>query len=156
MVDETGRAEQEFEFRLFRTPVTASKKEEGGESGGIREKEVGKDQGVKKRSDGEAHTMRIRIRSPTPAGEGVDGDGRFVVPFRGWRYYFSDPELMVGDGSGKPASGKSGSSSVTTRSEFADAAVAVAGEQILEWERTPWVRPILFPFFPFTFLFAVS
>lgn len=79
---------------------------------------------------------KIRIRSPTPAGEG--GDGRFVVPFRGWRFYFSDPEGMVGDGY-VPERGDEAMSA--KKSEYLDA--AVGGEQVLELKERAWVCSLL-------------
>lgn len=129
------RPEQEFEFRLFRTPVVKEKDGVGGDN----------DQQIKDKEDGTARTQvqatKIRIRSPTPAGEGGDGsDGRFVVPFRGWRFYFSDPGRMVGDGY-VPERGDS--ATTTKRSEYLDA--AVAGEEVLGWKESPWVCSTHFP-----------
>jgi hypothetical protein len=126
-----AHAEQEFEFRLFRAPVAKGKKsDEFGDSSG-----KGEGQQQDKANDGTGKATKIRIRSPTPAGEGGEGgDGRFVVPFRGWGFYFSDPGRMVGDGY---VPGRGDDEMTAKKGEYLDA--AVGGEQILELKGMPWV-----------------
>lgn len=73
--------EREFEFPLFSgAPVSA------GRSAGTADGAF----------EGAAATqrLRIRLRSPTP-GEYSSTEGRFVKPFRGWRYYFSTGALLL-------------------------------------------------------------
>ncbi|KMU74296.1 hypothetical protein CISG_04645 [Coccidioides immitis RMSCC 3703] len=76
--------EQEFEFRLFHsaapnaTPHGSTAKRSDDQRVNTRVPAVQK--------------LRIRLRSPTPART---GEGGFLVPFRGWEYYFSDPESVM-------------------------------------------------------------
>ncbi|KAK2761619.1 hypothetical protein FQN54_001447 [Arachnomyces sp. PD_36] len=127
-----SRPEQEFEFRLFRAPVGKREESRGKDTDGGR----GSSQ---KAGDTAVHATKIRIRSPTPAGEGGEGsDGRFVVPFRGWGFYFSDPERMVGEVGYVPQRG-GGSGSETMekrRREFFDA--AIGGEEVLARKGEAW------------------
>lgn len=134
--DAGGRAEGEFEFRLFRSPPVTAPRAKEGDGAGV--DGTGKDKGQVKEKNGDGETTRtqakvsrIRIRSPTPAGEG--GDGRFVVPFRGWRFYFSDPRVIFGDGYVP----ERGDDAAVKRDEYLDA--AVDGEKVLEWKERPWV-----------------
>jgi hypothetical protein len=66
----------------------------------------------------------------SPAPEDIKaGDGRFVVPFRGWQYYFTKPEVMQ-----LPYSGEQARVEETRRREYED--VAVTGSQLLEWAQS--------------------
>ncbi|KZZ89573.1 hypothetical protein AAP_04328 [Ascosphaera apis ARSEF 7405] len=72
--------EQEFEFRLFSAPQPSNKQEQ----------QVDATAGT---TEGEAvQKLKIRLRSPSP---GAEGDGGFVVPFRGWDYYLSAPDVTL-------------------------------------------------------------
>ncbi|PGH11145.1 hypothetical protein AJ80_07247 [Polytolypa hystricis UAMH7299] len=128
----TATSEQEFEFRLFRP--TAEKKSKDGISGG--NDDVIADTGIRK--------LKLRLRSPTPLdqfGGGVSGDGQFIVPFRGWGYYFSDPESVMRAlrGSGNAGGGAEDLSSMKLddagRRDGGVVEVAVSGEEIVELAR---------------------
>ncbi|PGH34212.1 hypothetical protein GX50_02986 [[Emmonsia] crescens] len=130
--------EREFEFRLFRAPPVPAQKDVTGHDQGSKGRNLGEyGEGVHMHTDAPEQMdaknagiqkFRIRLRSPTPTIN--DGDGGFVVPFRGWEYYFSDPEWVrrkvAGDGIGHQ------SIELDTRQKerFIDA--AVCGETILE------------------------
>jgi Fungal protein of unknown function (DUF2011) len=118
--------EQEFEFRLFSVPtehtaVSSCKScmdsaQQTGSWGHVNNDGISK--------------LRIRIRSPSlePA---TPGEGRFVVPFRGWQYYFTTPGLL----SGQTLELADISS---RRREYED--VAVSGTQLLNWAKSgTWV-----------------
>ncbi|EEH05739.1 conserved hypothetical protein [Histoplasma capsulatum G186AR] len=118
--------EQEFEFRLFREPLVCAEK---GASGHDRvgsgqtdaPKQVnGMDAGIRK--------FRIRLRSQSPTVN--DGEGGFVVPFRGWEYYFSNPEWARRKMAGEGIGALSAESDTRQKQGFVDA--AVSGETILE------------------------
>lgn len=145
-----GSEEQEFEFRLFYSRAsragpaadnseTAStkqtrqlnKKEEEASSNGDRGNTT---DGIQK--------LKIRLRSLSP---GQAGEGGFVVPFRGWDYYLSDPEMVmrVLDG-GHRHNDAEGSGDVNShvRGEFID--VAVSGEEVLAGAKSSrWVCHVL-------------
>ncbi|KMU83627.1 hypothetical protein CIHG_01410 [Coccidioides immitis H538.4] len=83
--------EQEFEFRLFHSAApnatphgSTAKRSDGNGQAEDRERVNTRVPAVQK--------LRIRLRSPTPART---GEGGFLVPFRGWEYYFSDPESVM-------------------------------------------------------------
>ncbi|EER23829.1 hypothetical protein CPC735_051990 [Coccidioides posadasii C735 delta SOWgp] len=125
--------EQEFEFRLFHSAApsatphgsTAKRSEGDGQAEG-RERVNTRVPAVQK--------LRIRLRSPTPART---GEGGFLVPFRGWEYYFSDPESVMRVFSGgaqdlKPAfpgSESKNSKRQNIREQFFE--VAVTSEEVL-------------------------
>ena len=118
-------AEQEFEFRLFRAPAP----KDAGTTSSTDPTQSQTSAGVQK--------LKVRLRSPTPV---PPGDGSFVVPFRGWDYYLSDPEAVMRVLNGKAqedgvqvvGSGKS-----RLKDEFVDA--AVSGETVFVWSKTSWV-----------------
>ncbi|OJD22484.1 hypothetical protein ACJ73_06170 [Blastomyces percursus] len=125
--------EQEFEFRLFHSPPARAGKglsgharagkpsdeSEGDHNDGPQQIDM-KDAGIQK--------FKIKLRSPTPTSN--DRVGGFVVPFRGWEYYFSDPEWakqkMAGDG----IEARTVELDARQKERFIDA--AVSGETILE------------------------
>lgn len=115
--------EQEFEFRLFSAPAApkATTKDE----------KTPATEGGEKAVSGGTQKLRIRLRSPTPGA--VDGEGRFLNPFRGWQYYFTTPELLSGFG----AKEDSASASTIRRKQFEE--VAVTGQQMLGWSEVSWV-----------------
>ncbi|OJD19519.1 hypothetical protein AJ78_00490 [Emergomyces pasteurianus Ep9510] len=131
--------EQEFEFRLFRTPLVAPAWEDvtGKQEQGNKGRNLGDETDRKRTDELELMELRdagiqkfkIRLRSPTPTAS--DGIGGFVVPFRGWEYYFSDPEWARRKVAGDEAI-KDDSIKLDTRQKerFIDA--AVCGEKILE------------------------
>ncbi|OAL61891.1 hypothetical protein A7C99_6461 [Trichophyton rubrum] len=93
MGEDAEEEEHEFEFRLFssvsarKTADESQSRTEGHDGSGL----------------GGVQKLKIRLRSPSPSAR-PPGDGGFVVPFRGWDYYFSNPELVmraVGDTSGQ-------------------------------------------------------
>ncbi|PGH09138.1 hypothetical protein GX51_00892 [Blastomyces parvus] len=126
--------EQEFEFRLFHAPPTGVGKclsghsqtaksngeGEGDHNNGPRQIDM-KDAGIQK--------FRIKLRSPTPTAN--DGVGGFVAPFRGWEYYFSDPEWARRKMAGDRIEAPTVESDARRKERFVDA--AVNGETILEW-----------------------
>ncbi|CRG84488.1 hypothetical protein PISL3812_01769 [Talaromyces islandicus] len=104
--------EQEFEFRLFSAPKNPKQKPE-------------------EKIDGSGVTtqkLKIRLHSPAP-GDIQPGDGRFVVPFRGWQYYFTKPEVMQ-----LPHDDEQARVEEIKRKEYEE--VAVTGSQLLEWARS--------------------
>ena len=135
--------EQEFEFRLFR-----SQPRDGGHVQGdvesISAKPLAKmgERGSRHiRADG-VQKLKIRLRSPSP---GKAGEGGFVVPFRGWNYYLSDPEMVMQvldghyhpDDPGVPSDARS-----AAREKLLD--VVVSGEDVLAWAKSSrWVCYIL-------------
>ncbi|KLJ12626.1 hypothetical protein EMPG_12356 [Blastomyces silverae] len=125
--------EREFEFRLFHAPPARAGKGLSGhdqeekpsdESEGnhnARPQQIDmKDSGIQK--------FRIKLRSPTPTAN--DGVGGFTVPFRGWEYYFSDPEWAKRKMAGERIEALAVESDTRQKERFADA--AVSGETILE------------------------
>ncbi|OJJ86178.1 DUF2011 domain-containing protein [Aspergillus glaucus CBS 516.65] len=117
--------EQEFEFRLFSAPKpstatpTAQKDERKGEAGATQT---------------QTQKLRIRVRSPTP-GPADLSEGRFVNPFRGWQYYFTNPGLL--SGSKENGDGDEDDEVELKRRQFED--VAVTGEHMLDWASVqPW------------------
>ncbi|OAT05854.1 hypothetical protein BDBG_02179 [Blastomyces gilchristii SLH14081] len=125
--------EQEFEFRLFHVPparagkcvseptrgVKSRDESEGDHNDGPQQIDV-KDAGIQK--------FRIKLRSPTPTAN--DGVGGFVVPFRGWEYYFSDPEWAKRKMAGDRIEARTVDLDTRQKQIFVDA--AVSGETILE------------------------
>jgi hypothetical protein len=110
--------EQEFEFRLFSAPAAtttaaqkASKSIVGNES-----------------AQPKTQKLRIRVRSPSP-GDTQPGEGRLVVPFRGWQYYVTTPQLMK-----LTPSEQQHEVDNVKRKQYED--IAVTGAQILHWART--------------------
>lgn len=91
--------------------------------------------------------VRIRLRSPSPTRA---GEGGFVIPFRPWDYYFSDPEsvfrVLCGD--------KSNSGSLkykllhtnrqTVKEQYLEAAVTY-DELFAAARPGTWVRSALLP-----------
>ncbi|KAJ9354385.1 hypothetical protein DTO027B9_4728 [Paecilomyces variotii] len=119
-------AEQEFEFRLF-SSAPAKQKTDGAVPAGTSADTTG---------DGNAERtqkLRIRIRSPTPGDVSV-GEGRFVVPFRGWEYYFTTPTLL--GGYGKEDIARIEERAAAKRAEFES--IAVSQTQLFEWAKQPW------------------
>jgi hypothetical protein len=113
--------EQEFEFRLFSAPAAPTSTTKDGKTPAT--------EGEQKAVSGGTQKLRIRLRSPTPGA--VDGEGRFLNPFRGWQYYFTTPELLTGSGA------RQDSALTTRRKQFEE--VAVTGEQLLGWSEVSWV-----------------
>lgn len=120
--------EQEFEFRLFHSQPTQG-------SGHV--KPSGKSQ-ADHDSNG-VQKLKIRMRSPTPTAP-ASGEGRFINPFRGWEYYFTDPELVIQTIGGnfsqqqqskqnKNTDRKQHQKAVPSKETFGD--VAITGDQIL-------------------------
>ncbi|GAD93582.1 predicted protein [Paecilomyces variotii No. 5] len=118
--------EQEFEFRLF-SSAPAKQKTEGTDSAGISAETTGNENAER------TQKLRIRIRSPTPGDVSV-GEGRFVVPFRGWEYYFTTPTLLGGHG--KEDVARAEEKAAAKRAEFED--IAVSQTQLFEWAKQPW------------------
>ncbi|KAH8704925.1 hypothetical protein BGW36DRAFT_392665 [Talaromyces proteolyticus] len=108
--------EQEFEFRLFSAP-----KKQDPSTVKTNQDHDGSEDIIKPQK------LRIRLRSPTPGD--IQSEGRFVVPFRGWHYYVTKPELMH-----LPHDEEQASAESRKRSEFED--VAVTGTQLREWARS--------------------
>lgn len=119
--------EQEFEFRLFSSAPTKQKTEASTATGVSAEKPGGE-------NAERTQKLRIRIRSPTPGDVSV-GEGRFVVPFRGWEYYFTTPTLL--GGYGKEDVARAEERAAAKRAEFED--IAVSQTQLFEWAKQPWV-----------------
>lgn len=120
--------EQEFEFRLFSAPAAPKSTTKDEEAPATEGGETAVSRGTQK--------LRIRLRSPTPGV--VDGEGRFLNPFRGWQYYFTTPELLSDSGAKQdPAS-----ASTNRRKQFEE--VAVTGQQMLRWSEVSWVCVGLF------------
>lgn len=116
--------EQEFEFRLFRSQPAQVE---------ARTKSPGKDQAEHDNGNG-VRKLKIRVRSPTPTPQG-SGEGRFLNPFRGWEYYFTDPEMVIqtvgGNNSHQQSKQKSNEEQqrLLAKEKFGD--VAITGDQIL-------------------------
>jgi hypothetical protein len=105
--------EQEFEFRLFSAPS----------------KRTADSSHVDSTNDGTCK-IRLRIRSPSPRPTAPD-EGKFIVPHRSWKYYFTTPALS----SRQPMETADAS---PRREEYED--VAVSGTQLLDWSRRgSWV-----------------
>ena len=141
--NEDESEEQEFEFRLFR-----SRPRDGGHVEGDVESmstkplaKIGGSDSGNIRADG-VQKLKIRLRSPSP---GKAGEGGFVVPFRGWNYYLSDPEMVmrVLDGHLHPDDPEDpGDARSAAREKLLD--VVVSGEDVLEWAKSSrWVCNIL-------------
>ncbi|KAK2865165.1 hypothetical protein FQN49_003850 [Arthroderma sp. PD_2] len=127
---ENEEEEQEFEFRLFNS-VPAPENRSTKEVDGARTK--ADKHAASSNNQGGVQKLKIRLRSPSPSA-GPRGDGGFIVPFRGWDYYFSNPELVlraVGDSSlqTESRSSKMDERSGTLGETFQD--VAVDGNTIL-------------------------
>ncbi|OAX82273.1 hypothetical protein ACJ72_03380 [Emergomyces africanus] len=132
--------EQEFEFRLFRTPLAPAgigvpgKQGQGASGRGRnlgREAEGARTDEIEQMQLKEAglQKFKIRLRSPTPTAS--DGNGGFVIPFRGWEYYFSDPQWARRKVDGEEVARDGSIESDTRQKErFIDA--AVCGETVLE------------------------
>jgi hypothetical protein len=108
--------EQEFEFRLFSGPTnpTTTTKQKSHED----------------KPDSGITTQKLKIRLHSPAPEDIKpGDGRFVVPFRGWQYYFTKPEVMQ-----LPHDKEQAHVEEARHKEYED--VAVTGSQLLEWAQS--------------------
>lgn len=119
--DKNDDEEEEFEFRLFSapkpTPSTTTK------------------QDTSKGSEGEeikTQKLKIRLRSPTPV-DAQPGDGRFIVPFRGWRYYFTKPELMHISPGDAIEEAQIAAEELNRRKEYED--IAVTGSEVLNWAK---------------------
>ncbi|OKL56340.1 hypothetical protein UA08_08373 [Talaromyces atroroseus] len=139
--DQDDNDEQEFEFRLFSTaPNKKSADAATVNANTSAEKDV-----TNKRIDARAEAddgiktqkLKIRLRSPTPNDNNNAlslEDGRFVVPFRGWDYYFTTPELMnispARDGTRSLEMEEVGSK----RKQFES--IAVTGGEVLHWAQT--------------------
>jgi hypothetical protein len=114
-----GALGQEFDFRLFAVSMHNDNKLgiETNEGPGCK---------TEKLNDG---TRKLQIYSPSPEPV-IPSEGKFVVPYRGWQYYFTTSSVLSGGSVGIHTSLK--------RREYED--VAVTGEQLLNWEkRGTWV-----------------
>lgn len=115
--------EQEFEFRLFHSQPT---------QGSRQIKPSGKSQAD--HDNNGVQKLKIRMRSPTPTAP-ASGEGRFINPFRGWEYYFTDPELVIQTIGGNYSQQQSKQNTndkqqrVPSKETFGD--VAITGDQIL-------------------------
>ncbi|KAL1877172.1 hypothetical protein Plec18167_004860 [Paecilomyces lecythidis] len=118
--------EQEFEFRLFSSAPPKQKTKASNAAGVSAEKTEGE-------NAERTQKLRIRIRSPTPGDVSVS-EGRFVVPFRGWEYYFTTPTLL--GGYRKEDVVRAEERAVAKRAEFED--IAVSQTQLFEWAKQPW------------------
>jgi hypothetical protein len=125
--------EQEFEFRLFSgAPAKRRAPDDGQKPDGVDDSTVNssRDDGTRK--------LRIRLRSPTPGPVDIS-EGKFVTPFRGWRYYVTSPALIL---SGQHHA-EADSTIDARRNEYED--VAVSGTQLVELAaRGTWVSRFLF------------
>ncbi|EEH38294.1 hypothetical protein PAAG_01215 [Paracoccidioides lutzii Pb01] len=135
--------EQEFEFRLFHSAAPPAGKGSTDQKPGEGEKIANRPvDGVhmspkehNEAADAGFQRFRIRLRSPTPAAR--DEKGEFVVPFRGWEYYFSNPEWIKRKLAVKQGDGQSFELDTPGRERFIDA--AVSGISILEHSKNgPW------------------
>ncbi|KAJ5899367.1 hypothetical protein N7495_004111 [Penicillium taxi] len=117
--DEDG--EQEFEFRLFSAPTKSKESAE---------QIVDKKKVDQTTNDNEVtQKLRIRLRSPSPLNP---SEGRFIKPFRGWQYYFSNPTLYeMKEPTYQALQAK-------RIQEFED--MAVTGEDIMAWASQAWPR----------------
>ncbi|KAK2796915.1 hypothetical protein FQN50_009374 [Emmonsiellopsis sp. PD_5] len=141
---ENEEEEHEFEFRLFHAPTHPGGKSGSQDGAEEKRKDAGGDEGAvvaggqEGKVDSGIRKLKIRIRSPTLAAIG-DGEGRFVVPFRGWDYYFSDPDWIRRQISGKDGGDERGGE-IASRGEevkrFAE--VALSGDKILEDSSSTW------------------
>ncbi|KAK2740484.1 hypothetical protein FQN55_008827, partial [Onygenales sp. PD_40] len=139
---ENEEEEHEFEFRLFHAPANPGGKRAAGKDGAeekLKNANGGEDTAVTRQEekvDSGIRKLKIRIRSPPPTAI-RDGEGRFVVPFRGWDYYFSDPDWIRRQISGKDGGDERGGE-IARRGEevkrFAE--VALSGDKILEDSRS--------------------
>ncbi|KAL1847896.1 hypothetical protein Plec18170_008309 [Paecilomyces lecythidis] len=120
--------EQEFEFRLFSSAPPKQKTKASNAAGVSAEKTEGE-------NAERTQKLRIRIRSPTPGDVSVS-EGRFVVPFRGWEYYFTTPTLL--GGYRKEDVVRAEERAVAKRAEFED--IAVSQTQLFEWAKQPWTK----------------
>ncbi|KAL2012314.1 hypothetical protein VTN00DRAFT_5032 [Thermoascus crustaceus] len=116
--------EQEFEFRLFSAPAKRAT-DDGTNAAGTGDSNL--IDGGNDAAGAATQKLRIRLRSPTP----VPGDGKFVVPFRGWQYYVTAPELL----SERPSAEWSEQAALK-RKEYED--VAVTGAQLFDWAKSAW------------------
>lgn len=128
--------EQEFEFRLFSTAAPSKKATDSATTAKPEtDSKIGKQERLPSSSTGDAiiktQKLKIRLRSPTPDGDAPLEDGRFVVPFRGWEYYFTRPELM-NVSARDPA--RLETEETNRRKEFED--IAVTGGEVLKWAQT--------------------
>lgn len=113
--------EEEFEFRLFSAPKPTSSST------------TKQDASTQKEGDEiKTQKLKIRLRSPTPV-DVQPGDGRFIVPFRGWRYYFTKPELMHIPARDAEEKAQIEAEVFERRKEYED--VAVTGEEVLDWAK---------------------
>lgn len=120
--DGNENEEEEFEFRLFSAPKpnlssTALKPASD-------ERERGDEIKTQK--------LKIRLRSPTPV-DIQPGDGRFIAPFRGWRYYFTKPELMHISARDDQEKAQIEAEEWKRRREYED--VAITGAEVLDWAK---------------------
>jgi hypothetical protein len=119
--DEANDDEEEFEFRLFSapkpTPSSTAKTDSKTEDA---ESEI------------KTQKLKIRLRSPTPV-DVQPGDGRFVVPFRGWRYYFTKPELIHISARDDQERAQIEAEESMRRREYED--VAITGAEVLDWAK---------------------
>ncbi|EEH47525.2 uncharacterized protein PADG_03609 [Paracoccidioides brasiliensis Pb18] len=135
--------EQEFEFRLFHSAALPARKgstdQKPGDGGKIANRPVdGVHMSPKEHNeaaDAGIQRFRIRLRSPTPAAR--DEKGEFVIPFRGWEYYFSNPEWIKRKSAVKQGEGQRFELDTPGRERFIDA--AVSGKSIIEHSKNgPW------------------
>lgn len=115
--------EEEFEFRLFSAPKphpsTDSKAPDNTKAEG-----EGNEIKIQK--------LKIRLRSPTPV-DVQPGDGRFIVPFRGWRYYFTKPELMHLSARHDHEKAQIEADELMRRREYEN--IAITGAEVLDWAK---------------------
>ncbi|EED23393.1 conserved hypothetical protein [Talaromyces stipitatus ATCC 10500] len=111
-----GDDEEEFDFRLFSAPNTATKIP-----------------GAKKEEEMKTQKLKIRLRSPTPV-DAQPGEGRFIVPFRGWSYYVTKPEMMNLSARDEQEKIQIEEEDSMRRRQFED--VAVTGDDVVRWARS--------------------
>ncbi|EEA28196.1 hypothetical protein TMatcc_003492 [Talaromyces marneffei ATCC 18224] len=119
--------EEEFEFRLFSAPKPTT-------ANSTAQPDSDKKEG---RDEIKTQKLKIRLRSPTPV-DIQPGDGRFIVPFRGWRYYFTKPGLMAISARNEEEKIQIETEELTRRKEYED--IAITGDEVLDWAknmRTP-------------------
>ena len=118
-----GELEQEFDFRLFAVSVAHNNNKLDVETN-----EGYNNNDAEKFNDG---TRKLQIYSPSPEPV-IPSEGRFVVPYRGWQYYFTTSSILSDSG------GSVGIHRSLKRREYEG--VAVTGEQLLNGgKRATWV-----------------
>ncbi|PGG95815.1 hypothetical protein AJ79_09852 [Helicocarpus griseus UAMH5409] len=119
--------EQEFEFKLFRAPTKSLTRHKEGEL----------EKGTTEGQSEQIQKFKIRLRSPTPTAK--DREGGLVTPFRGWKYYFSDPEWIRRRVAGKVGEALSVEDDTQRKEviqQFMEA--AVSGDAVLEAKNDAW------------------